>query len=712
MMFCKKCGGRLNDNSKFCPDCGTPVTGSIEKPQTGTTDLQETENKAAQELDHSEQIEPSPVEVNSETEKEEIPPIPELPKIPKSAGSHTESAESTGTDASAASSSVNTADTEKKKTDWKQSVQDFAGKTKKSFAAFMAAHPFSFDSKEGIHFGKMTFKPVVLAAAAGSLALILLFSVVYMLFLKTPEIHLDKYIVFRSDGYSGYADGILAIDYEKLEQDYGSKLKYSSNSSIGMVPYTPVEYIKNSIILQSQSSEMTSNGDKIPYSMTASYWDDDALNYKVVYSNGDYTVKGLPDPEKGEVFELIEVSYGGSAPYGKAYVKENSDLGITTESFEITPASGLSNGDTVTFTLIDEAAFVNATGKSPGTLTKEFEVSGLSEYVTDFSDLPEEFKQEMISDMKDRILSYASKNFGDSIEIGDLQYEGYILYNRKNSSGNSASSEGSEEEEDTANNSVLMIQSAMVSDDNKDHFPQRVYFPYLYNNVTGAEEGYTYGSVTEPSDFKSDHPEYNYFSRQIKGYINPFLLYSRFTKNNENTFDIKAGDGFEQFAEYELVDSLSDISEGHLAFMRQEAKDRFVASLAEKVSSKFYESYSDPVFEGEYFLVNKNNETGMDSIESNTYIAVYSTNIVKTSSSKTKSSTLYDAMTYDGLIKMPEGWYITLTKRGLGSGEPNGDHTFYINGFTSLDELFNGVINLNRADYTFESSESLKQYGQ
>lgn len=33
-MYCKNCGKEIDDNAKFCPDCGTPAAGGIKEPET------------------------------------------------------------------------------------------------------------------------------------------------------------------------------------------------------------------------------------------------------------------------------------------------------------------------------------------------------------------------------------------------------------------------------------------------------------------------------------------------------------------------------------------------------------------------------------------------------------------------------------------------------------------------------------------------------
>ncbi|MBR0436304.1 MAG: zinc-ribbon domain-containing protein [Clostridia bacterium] len=45
MAFCKNCGARLNEDSKFCPSCGTPVTPAQSAPRVEVMDEQPDCNK-------------------------------------------------------------------------------------------------------------------------------------------------------------------------------------------------------------------------------------------------------------------------------------------------------------------------------------------------------------------------------------------------------------------------------------------------------------------------------------------------------------------------------------------------------------------------------------------------------------------------------------------------------------------------------------------
>ena len=63
---------------------------------------------------------------------------------------------------------------------------------------------------------------------AGGIAAFLIILIFVFSMNSNKVIDLNKYIIFETSGYDGYGKSSINIDWEKIEKDYGKKIKYSS----------------------------------------------------------------------------------------------------------------------------------------------------------------------------------------------------------------------------------------------------------------------------------------------------------------------------------------------------------------------------------------------------------------------------------------------------------------------------------------------------
>ena len=75
--------------------------------------------------------------------------------------------------------------------------------------------------------------PVKLIAGlcAGAVALIVaIIAIVLVVVNSKPTINLNDYIKVKTDGYDGYGSASISIDWDAIDEEYGSKLKFTGDA--------------------------------------------------------------------------------------------------------------------------------------------------------------------------------------------------------------------------------------------------------------------------------------------------------------------------------------------------------------------------------------------------------------------------------------------------------------------------------------------------
>lgn len=227
-------------------------------------------------------------------------------------------------------------------------------------------------------------------------------------------VDLNEYVSVEFSGYDSVGKATVTFDQNAFQKDYEKKIRVNKKAYkkylqeyLGM-EYLPDEeldsYIDsmdnwreflNSCIggTLSKTSNL-SNGDYVSY-----IWDcneGDALELfkcKLKYTEVEFVVNSLKEPEIFNPFEEVTVSYEGIAPNGTVYVQNNSNAEeYRSISFSVNPSEGLNNGDEITViakvTSSDEN-FIESYGKRIDSTEKIYVVEGLDSYITDTSDIPD-----------------------------------------------------------------------------------------------------------------------------------------------------------------------------------------------------------------------------------------------------------------------------------------------------------------------------------
>lgn len=335
-MNCPKCGRENVDEAKYCKICGEPLVEGLER--------QAPEKKAFVQVNTEELKSKSEELVNASKDK--------FAKVAKKTKEHL--------------SEENIADAKNK-------AAGFAEKAK--------AH---ISIKKLVVVGGV----VIIAAGAGAI-----------FYNASRTIYLDKYLVFETEGYTGYGKVSASVDWKAIKSKYGNKLSFTKEAKEeygkSIRDMKPIELLEDEIRVDLNEDSHLSNGDSISYSWDI---DEDLADYvgcKFKYKDGTYQVSDLEELEKFDAFADLTVGFTGTSPYGKAEVEYAGDE-LGSYCFDYEPTEGLSNGDTITVKINENGIEESArNGKIPAETEKEYTVSGLESMVTKLSEIDEEAMEKM-----------------------------------------------------------------------------------------------------------------------------------------------------------------------------------------------------------------------------------------------------------------------------------------------------------------------------
>ena len=281
--------------------------------------------------------------------------------------------------------------------------------------------------------------------AAGCIALLLVFVIGKKVIAESRNtLILDKYVVLSSYGYNGYGSATAKIDWDAVERDYGSRMRFKDtyDATYGYFYYgtTPMEVLKNLTQVKLEKSENLSNGDEVAYTWI---FKDDVANYidfKIRYKNDVALICDLPELDTFDVFEDMTVEFSGIS--GNGAVNLNY-LGSKVNSYDFScdKTSGLSNGDVVTvyFNSNKEKEYADSLGMIPASYEKEYTVSGLDKFVTRIDEIDDESIKAMQKQACDAYNAHVGKNWDDLVKLEELSYIGdYLLIakDKENETGN------------------------------------------------------------------------------------------------------------------------------------------------------------------------------------------------------------------------------------------------------------------------------------
>lgn len=535
---------------------------------------------------------------------------------------------------------------------------------------------------------------LIIAAIVGVIAVLIAVIVIKS---ATSAIPLDEYVVFETSGYDGYGSVRVRVDWDAVEEKYGDKVSYTEKARAdygGFLSFmTPVDLLADCIKVKADVEENLSNGDVITYT-----WEPDEdlyeyLNCKIKAEGGTYTVSGLEEIAAFDAFSDLKVSFTGAGPNGKVnYEYMGNDL--KDRDFSCSTSSGLKNGDTVTISITNTnmESFAEKYGRVPEKLEQEYVVSGLSEYVTKYSELSNEFVSNLKEEAEETIKENYSKNPSSNSVLNNLKYIGYVF--------NVAKKEGNR---NSNCNELYLVYSGTVSSSARRFEKIELYFPVLFTDLLKGGTGFSYEA--NKGVLGSAIVEEGY---RFAGDYTPWLCYTDIIEKDKEHYTVEAGGEMENYAGYKLISKLGDIDEGYRYTVFHIYAMRIVKEYVETYYNGGSEA-SDIHVIGEYLLTAKNQDT--DMMYRNKYIIVCAATVSNVYGNF-ETTTVYYPVEFDGVIKFSKDEYLPTYIEEI-IGESTLPNSWYgTKGYVDGTKMYADIITANKKNYTYEITDGLKEFGQ
>ena len=533
----------------------------------------------------------------------------------------------------------------------------------------------------------------IIFGAVGAVAVLFIIVIVAFAMNSSKVIDLNKYISFESSGYDGYGKASISVDWDKLEKDYGKKVKYSSKGKkeYGVLTYAfePMSVLRDAVSgISLDKSEKLSNGDKVKYTWKVSDDTTKSINYKLKYKDGEFEIKKLNELSKFDPFEDVKVSFSGIAPNGKAEIAYSGGGDILHEyNFKLDKFDKLKNNDTVTVSLnLDEdkiASMADRYGRIPEKMSQTYTVSGLETYVTQYSELHQDFIKEVNDKAKEVVKEYTDSAYGEGTTLSDLKYEGYVL----------------KTDLDEVYNGLYIVYSRVLTSTDSKYVTTKMYYPVAFRTLMLTDK-VTYKSGPEIIG-KSSYVTGD--SKESKGYKRPYNFLEQ--RSGEK---VAAGDGFEKFEHESYVHKLEDMTDEYRKSLQDQARLTLDAYIAKDYKPNM--QVSDIQFAGEYLLYTSDDKEQFNG--TNIYYVVFSANL-SDANGKFPTTTIYYPVEYTYVMKLSDEDFLTTYHSDVALNFLSLPNTWdTTRGYTDGNEMYKNLISSRDKIYEHQVSDGLKQFGE
>lgn len=345
-------------------------------------------------------------------------------------------------------------------------------------------------------------------------------------------IDLNKYITIKSEGHDKVGTASYTFDEEAFKNDYADKIEVKStpNEEIALESRfgeSPWEILKRYCIKCDLDKKMElSNGDTVTLK-----WDNDdnlaeeAFGVKFKYSDIEQKVEKLKESTELNPFDYKTVEFSGETPNGQANIVsiENKEQipAMNDVEFSFDKSRELKEGDQIKVTAFVESdeEFANEYGMVLSETEKTYTVPKLNKYITEVSEIPEDVKNAMDTQLKEGLQEKFNDtwyNYDLSKKLEDVKFVGnYVLSLKDETNAYSWH----------ARNYIYFVYKvkAYDSDENKElNYYWRGYFKDVILTTDGQCEYDKENS--NPLDFDDD--EYtdlnSFYQREIVGNLDEY----------------------------------------------------------------------------------------------------------------------------------------------------------------------------------------------
>lgn len=367
-MKCKNCGEEIQENARFCQNCGAALPPDPSEGKEEDAALR-SEARAPEEIEKKEEQ-----SSGESAEKDSAAEEKQEPEITEAEGQKAEEEK----------------DAEKPERQQKKNAEkperpreENAAKAAQEEGGTSYRTVKSGESGESGEPGKKKRTALFLGIGIGAvLLLVLVVGIALMLTGKTKTIDLSTYTSVSYEGYNGYGKAELQFDRERFLSDWRKKIRFGrgrlarsyKRAARGDDPadFLYERFLEVSAALDTKERADLKNGDSVQLHWSLDKDDDrdiqKTFGVKLKHEDQSFTVEGLEEIRTFDPFAQIELRLDGTSPNGRASLEIQDDSNFIRElTIELDKRDDLKNGDSVTASIDEERVsyFIQKHGIAP-----------------------------------------------------------------------------------------------------------------------------------------------------------------------------------------------------------------------------------------------------------------------------------------------------------------------------------------------------------
>ena len=335
--------------------------------------------------------------------------------------------------------------------------------------------------------------------AVGIIIAIVVAAVIGIVILNSGKINAEDIISVSISGVDGKGRATASLDYSiinsKMKQDSDNELK-ALKAQMGF---------EDSVNITVEPSEGLKNGDEIMITLSCDKSAAGQLGIKLGKMKFTKTVSDLPDATPIDPFDGLSVSFDGVSPYGNVKIDKNGCNDFTKNNVNfICDAQNVKNGDKIKITAqysenTADAAMVYVTKTE-----EEYEVLGLSEYISsldnvDMSDIEQAISDSVLATVSKArstgiifgmgFLADATFTVTSNCKLQDLKSaERYMFIKKPNSY-------------ESVVNALYTVYEISINEENGNS--QKMYINIPVSNIIKQDDGSLTYDVSSPQGYES-----------------------------------------------------------------------------------------------------------------------------------------------------------------------------------------------------------------